>query len=93
MNRLAQLHDAGVSIWLDSLSRELLEGGGFAALVAEDSVTGATSNPTIFAQAITTSGRLGDSGRASRPSSRTFEQPGEFGSWVPAPDGISRGPA
>jgi transaldolase len=53
MNRLQQLHDAGVSIWLDTLSRELLDSGGFAELVADCAVTGATSNPTIFAKAIT----------------------------------------
>ena len=35
MNRLQDLHDAGVSIWLDTLSRELLETGAFAALVDE----------------------------------------------------------
>ena len=52
---LKRLHDAGVSIWLDTLSRELLESGGFAALIREFSVTGATSNPTIFARAITSS--------------------------------------
>jgi transaldolase len=60
MNRLEQLHDAGVSIWLDTLSRELLEGGGFATLIAECAVTGATSNPTIFAKAITGSDRYDD---------------------------------
>jgi transaldolase len=49
------LHRAGVSIWLDTLSRELLNGGGFAASVNDYSVTGATSNPTIFAAAITSS--------------------------------------
>ena len=53
MNRLQQLHDAGVSIWLDTLSRELLDSGAFAALIADCAVTGATSNPTIFAKAIT----------------------------------------
>ena len=57
MNRLQQLHDAGVSIWLDTLSRELLDSGAFEALIAGDAVTGATSNPTIFAKAITTSDR------------------------------------
>ena len=57
MNRLQHLHDAGVSIWLDTLSRELLESGDFAALVEESAVTGATSNPTIFAKAITGSDR------------------------------------
>jgi transaldolase len=52
---LNALHAAGVSIWLDTLSRELLEGGEFGALIRDDSVTGATSNPTIFAKAITSS--------------------------------------
>jgi transaldolase len=53
MNRLRQLRDAGVSIWLDTLSRELLDSGAFAGLIADCAVTGATSNPTIFAKAIT----------------------------------------
>ena len=60
MNRLQRLHDAGVSIWLDTLSRELLETGAFAALVDDFAVTGATSNPTIFATAITGSDRYDD---------------------------------
>ena len=59
-NRLRKLHDAGVSIWLDTLSRDLLETGEFATLVGEFSVTGATSNPTIFAKAITESDRYDD---------------------------------
>jgi transaldolase len=50
---LQRLHEAGVSIWLDTLSRELLQSGDFAALIRDLSVTGATSNPTIFAKAIT----------------------------------------
>jgi transaldolase len=60
LNRLEQLHDAGVSIWLDTLSRELLDSGAFAALVADCAVTGATSNPTIFAKAITGSDAYDD---------------------------------
>src|SRR5438874_13355086 len=52
---LRRLHDAGVSIWLDTLSRDLLHSGQFADLIRDYSVTGATSNPTIFAKAITTS--------------------------------------
>jgi transaldolase len=51
--RLASLHAAGVSIWLDTLSRQLLESGEFLSLIRDYSVTGATSNPTIFAKAIT----------------------------------------
>jgi transaldolase len=54
---LRALHEAGVSIWLDTLSRELLDTGGFAELIRDSSVTGATSNPTIFAKAITGSDR------------------------------------
>jgi transaldolase len=65
VNRLQQLHDAGVSIWLDTLSRELLDSGGFAGLVADCAVTGATSNPTIFAKAITGSDAYDDQLRAA----------------------------
>src|SRR3954470_14420457 len=65
MNRLIQLHEAGVSIWLDTLSRELLDSGAFAALIAGSAVTGATSNPTIFAKAITGSDRYDDQLRAA----------------------------
>src|SRR5215470_8732655 len=54
---LQKLREAGVSIWLDTLSRDLLESGGFAELISDYGVTGATSNPTIFAQAITHSDR------------------------------------
>jgi transaldolase len=60
MNRLQQLHDAGVSIWLDTLSRELLDTGALAGLISDRAVTGATSNPTIFAKAITGSDRYDD---------------------------------
>jgi transaldolase len=65
MNRLQALHDAGVSIWLDTLSRELLDSGHFARLIDEYAVTGATSNPTIFAKAITGSDRYDDQLRAA----------------------------
>jgi transaldolase len=53
MSRLQALHDAGISIWLDTLSRDLLDSGHFARLIGDCHVTGATSNPTIFAKAIT----------------------------------------
>ncbi|MBD0282710.1 MAG: transaldolase [Thermoleophilaceae bacterium] len=65
MNRLEALHQAGVSIWLDTLSRELLDSGEFARLIADYAVTGATSNPTIFAKAITGSDRYDDQLRAA----------------------------
>jgi transaldolase len=60
MNRLAQLQAAGVSIWLDTLSRDLLESGHFEQLQRERAMTGATSNPTIFAKAIASSDSYDD---------------------------------
>jgi transaldolase len=51
-DRLKALADAGVSIWLDDLSRERIETGNLAELVKEKSVVGVTTNPTIFASAI-----------------------------------------
>jgi transaldolase len=49
---LRALGDAGVSIWLDDLSRERLTSGELAELVARDHVVGVTTNPSIFAAAI-----------------------------------------
>ncbi|MCH1883147.1 transaldolase [Agrococcus sp. ARC_14] len=46
------LSAAGVSIWLDDLSRERLTSGSLAALITERNVVGVTTNPTIFANAI-----------------------------------------
>jgi transaldolase len=50
--RLKALADAGVSIWLDDLSRERLTTNNLADLVADSSVVGVTTNPTIFASAL-----------------------------------------
>jgi transaldolase len=47
-----RLSDAGVSIWLDDLSRERLDTGNLAALVESHDVVGVTTNPTIFAGAL-----------------------------------------
>lgn len=51
-DRLKALTDAGVSIWLDDLSRERLTSGSLAALIHDKHVVGVTTNPTIFAKAI-----------------------------------------
>ncbi|MBW0105454.1 transaldolase [Pseudonocardia sp. KRD291] len=50
--RLAALSAAGVSVWLDDLSRERLTSGNLQKLITEDSVVGVTTNPTIFAGAL-----------------------------------------
>ncbi|HEX8873861.1 MAG TPA: transaldolase [Nitrosospira sp.] len=52
MNPLKQLLQHGQSIWLDSISRDLIKSGELQRLVTEDSLRGLTSNPTIFEQAI-----------------------------------------
>jgi transaldolase len=51
-DRLKQLSDAGVSIWLDDLSRERLETGNLADLMKNQHVVGVTSNPSIFQSAL-----------------------------------------
>ena len=52
MNATRQLHELGQSLWLDNITRELLASGTLQRYIAELSVTGLTSNPTIFDQAI-----------------------------------------
>jgi transaldolase len=52
MNAPAQLHDLGQSLWLDNITRDLLESGTLARYIGELSVTGLTSNPTIYDKAI-----------------------------------------
>src|SRR5271157_5908421 len=46
------LHDLGQSLWLDNITRELLDSGTLKRYIDELSVTGLTSNPTIFDQAL-----------------------------------------
>jgi transaldolase len=58
--RLKALADAGVSIWLDDLSRERIETGNLADLVKNSSVVGVTTNPTIFAAALSDGERYDD---------------------------------
>ena len=59
-DRLQQLSDAGVAIWLDDLSRERIETGNLAELVKDRSVVGVTTNPTIFASAMSDGERYDD---------------------------------
>jgi transaldolase len=51
-DKLAQLSELGVSIWLDDVSRKRLNTGNLAGLVRDKHVVGVTSNPTIFAKAL-----------------------------------------
>src|SRR5690348_8990547 len=52
MKPTTQLHDLGQSIWLDNITRDLLTSGTLQRYIDEFSVTGLTSNPTIFDHAI-----------------------------------------
>ena len=52
MKATAKLHGIGQSLWLDNITRDLLESGTLARYIADLSVTGLTSNPTIFDHAI-----------------------------------------
>ncbi|WP_124039800.1 transaldolase [Neoactinobaculum massilliense] len=47
-----RLVEEGVSIWLDDLSRDLITSGGLAAYISDRNVSGVTTNPTIFAKAL-----------------------------------------
>jgi len=52
MNKTTLLREVGQSLWLDNITRELLDNGTLRQYIAEYSITGLTSNPTIFDEAI-----------------------------------------
>ena len=64
-NPLLAIRALGQSIWLDNISRELLDTGTLARLIAEDGISGVTSNPTIFEKAIGHSELYDDALRAA----------------------------
>ena len=66
MNPLHKLHQAGQSLWLDNITRALLDNGGLQRYIDEFAITGLTSNPSIFHGAITGS----DAYRAAIAASR-----------------------
>ena len=51
-SRLHELSELGQSVWIDFLSRQMLQSGKLARMMDEDAVVGVTSNPTIFQKAI-----------------------------------------
>ena len=60
MNATAKLRQAGQSLWLDDITRELLDSGTLQRYIEQFSVTGLTSNPSIFDHAITHSDKYDD---------------------------------
>src|ERR687885_365978 len=63
-SKLHKLSDAGVSVWIDTISRDMIHGGELERLMREDAVVGVTSNPTIFQKAISQGNRYDDQLRA-----------------------------
>src|SRR5262245_40361528 len=74
MNSTKQLHDLGQRLWLDNISRELLARGTLQRYIDDYSITGLTSNPTIFDQAIRNSGFYDDSIRQKIAEAKSGEQ-------------------
>src|SRR5215510_5398274 len=67
------LHNLGQSLWLDNVTRGLLNGGTLQRYIDEFSVTGLTSNPTIFDHAISNSADYDDDIARSAPSAQSRE--------------------
>lgn len=60
MKATQKLHDTGQSLWIDDITRDMLDSGTLAKYISELSVTGLTSNPTIFDRAVTKSDKYDD---------------------------------
>ncbi len=73
MNATRQLHDLGQSLWLDNITRDLLTSGRLSRYIDEFSVTGLTSNPTIFEHAIKQSDSYADAIRAKALAGKSSE--------------------
>ena len=73
MNRTHRLHDLGQSLWLDNISRRILDDGTLRRYIDEYSVTGLTSNPTIFDEAIGGSGAYDDGIRHKAAAGKSGE--------------------
>src|SRR3989442_327987 len=71
---LAELQKLGQSPWHDNIHRELLVSGRLARMIADGDVTGLTSNPTIFEQAIASSADYDDELRTLAAKRKTPEQ-------------------
>src|SRR5437868_5447537 len=74
MKATQKLHDLGQSLWLDNITRELLNSGTLKHYIADLSVTGLTSNPTIFDNAIKNSPMYDEDISRSASSAKTGEE-------------------
>jgi transaldolase len=69
-NKLREIEALGQSIWIDNVSRELLDEGILSRLIEEDGISGVTSNPTIFEKAMGHSERYDDALRGALEETR-----------------------
>src|SRR5258706_2925286 len=74
MKATRALHDLGQSLWLDNITRDLLESGTLKRYIDELSVTGLTSNPTIFDHAIKNSSAYDAAIRAKATQGKSAEE-------------------
>jgi transaldolase len=74
MKPTGKLHDIGQSLWLDNITRELLSSGTLKHYIDELSVTGLTSNPTIFDHAIRNSATYDEDIARKAPSAKSAEE-------------------
>jgi len=74
MNATKKLHDLGQSLWLDNITRDLLNSGTLKRYIDELSVTGLTSNPTIFDHAISKSSTYDDAIARQAPTAKSGEE-------------------
>ena len=73
MNKTRALHDLGQSLWLDNITREMLDNGTLRRYIDEFSITGLTSNPTIFDEAIGGTGAYDRGIREKRMAGKSGE--------------------
>lgn len=73
MTATLKLHDLGQSLWLDNITRDLLGSGTLHRYIQEFSVTGLTSNPTIFEHAISNSHDYDDAIRRKSEEGKSGE--------------------
>ena len=74
MKATTLLHDLGQSLWLDNITRDLLDGDTLERYVRELSVTGLTSNPTILDHAIKNSSTYDEAIRRKSAAGKTGEE-------------------
>ena len=73
-NPLRDIEALGQSIWLDNISRQLLDDGLLRRLIEDDGLSGVTSNPTIFEKAMAHSDRYDDAFREQLGETRDVEE-------------------